>query len=75
MSESSSESTTFVCPLGKYRYNQMPFGLKIAPTTFQAAVEEVLTPVREVCKNYIDDVAVYQNEEATTFFPGLHVLL
>ncbi len=58
MSESSSELTTFVYPLGKYKYNRMPFGLKNAPAIFQAAVEEVLTPVREVCKNYIDDVVV-----------------
>ncbi len=61
MSESSSELTTFVCPLGKYRYNRMSFGLKNAPATFQAVVAEVLTPVREVCKNYIDDVVVYSS--------------
>ena len=59
MSESSCQLTTFVCPLGKYRCNRMPFGLKNATATFQAVVEELLTPVREVCKNNIHDVVVY----------------
>ena len=59
MSESSSELTTFVCLLGKYKYCRMPFGLKNAPAIFQSVVEEVLTPVNKVCKNYIDDVVVY----------------
>ena len=37
----------------------MSFGLKNAPAIFQSVVEEVLTPVNKVCKNYIDDVVVY----------------
>ncbi len=37
----------------------MPFGLKNAPAIFQAAVEAVLTPVNDVCCNYVDDVVVY----------------
>ncbi len=37
----------------------MPFGVKNAPAIFQSVVEEVLTPVNKVCKNYIDDVVVY----------------
>ncbi len=58
MSESSSELTTFVCLLGKYRYSRMPVGLKNSPAIFQAIVEEILTPVKSVCKNYIDNVVV-----------------
>ncbi len=34
----------------------MLFGLKNAPAIFQEVVEEVLSPVSGVCKNYIDDV-------------------
>ncbi len=55
----SSELTTFVCPLGKFKYVRMPFGLKNAPAVFQAAVEAVLEPVSSMCCNYIDDVVVY----------------
>ena len=57
MSERSSELTTFVCRT--YMYCKMPFGLKNAPAIFQSVVEEVLIPVNQVCKNYIDDVVVY----------------
>ncbi len=59
MDPESSELTTFVCPLGKYRYVRMPFGLKNAPAVFQAAVEAVLEPVSSKCCNYIDDVVVF----------------
>jgi len=59
MDEKSSELTTFVCPLGKYRYARMPFGLKNAPAIFQAAVESVLSPVKDISCNYIDDVVIF----------------
>ncbi len=59
MEPESSELTTFVCPLGKYRYVRMPFGLKNAPAVFQAAVESVLEPVKSMCCNYIDDVVIF----------------
>ncbi len=59
MEESSSDLTTFVCPFGKFRFKRMPFGLKYAPAIFQAAVEEVLKSVGNICKNYVDDVVVY----------------
>ncbi len=61
MDSASSELTTFVCPLGKFRFLRMPFGLKNAPAIFQAAIEEVLKPVNEICKNYVDDVVVFSN--------------
>ncbi len=35
MEESSSNMTTFVSPLGKYRFLRMTFGLKNAPAVFQ----------------------------------------
>ncbi len=62
MDPKSSELTTFVCPLGKYRYVRMPFGLKNVPAVFQAAVEHVLEPVKSVCCNYIDDVVIFSRD-------------
>ncbi len=38
MNEDSMEFTTFVCPVGKFFYKRMPFGLKNDPAVFQAAV-------------------------------------
>ena len=62
MSEDCMEMTTFVCPLGKYMFRRMPFGLKNAPAIFQAVVEKVLSPVKGVCHNYIDDVVVFSRD-------------
>ncbi len=59
MEECSSELTTFVCPFGKFRYLRMPFGLKNAPAIFQAVIENVLKPVSDCCRNYVDDVVIY----------------
>ncbi len=61
MDEDSSELTTFVCPFGKYRYLRMPFGLKNAPAIFQAVVENVLKPVSDCCRNYVDDIIIYSS--------------
>ncbi len=61
MEERSSDLTTFVCPLGKFKYVRMPFGLKNAPAVFQAAVEAVLVPVSDVSCNYIDDVVIFSS--------------
>ena len=61
MDESSSELTTFVSPLGKFRYKRMPFGLKNAPAVFQRVMEEFLEPVKKFCGVYIDDTIVYSD--------------
>ncbi len=62
MDKDSSELTTFGCSLGKFKFVRMPFGLKNAPAVFQAVVEEVLKPVKEISRNYIDDVVVFSKD-------------
>ncbi len=59
MEEGSKKYTTFSCPLGKFWFKRMPFGLKNAPAIFQSIIERVLRPVSDVSCNYIDDVVVY----------------
>ncbi len=60
--EDSMPFTSFVCPMGKFMYCRMPFGLKNAPAIFQSAVEEVLKPVSGMSRNYIDDVIVFSED-------------
>ncbi len=43
-------------------FKRMPFGLKNAPAIFQAILEDVLRPVRDVARNYIDDVIVFSSD-------------
>ncbi len=57
--------TAFVCPMGKFMFQRMPFGLKNVPAIFQSVVEEVLKPVSSVARNYIDDVIVFSNDWET----------
>ncbi len=61
MDKKSSNLTTFVFPLGKYKYVRMSFGLKNAPAIFQVAVETVLSPVNDISCNYVNNVVVYSD--------------
>ena len=61
MDNSSSDMTTFISPIGKLKFLQMPFGLKNAPAIFQRTIEQVLRPVRDSTCNYTDDVIILSN--------------
>ncbi len=62
MEKLSSEMTTFVCPMGKFKYTRMPFGLKNAPAVFQQAVEKVLRKHGKISVNYIDDILIFSDD-------------
>ena len=52
--------TTFTSYLGTFRYTRMPFGLRNAPTTFQCALDIILSGVRwQSCLIYLDDVILF----------------
>lgn len=52
--------TAFVCHMGQYEYNRVPFGLANAPAVFQRTMNQVLAPVIGKCAFvYIDDIIVY----------------
>ena len=60
ITEEDRGKTTFASNSGLYRFLRMPFGPKIAPATFQRAVDIILSHVKwETALVYIDDVIVY----------------
>lgn len=56
------ENTTFTCHAGCHQVCRIPFGLCIAPATFQRAVDILLAKFRwKTCLVYLDDIIVFSN--------------
>lgn len=53
--------TAFTTPWGLYEWLVMLFGLCNSPATFQAFVEDVLSPFREWLAGLLDDICVWGN--------------
>lgn len=57
--EKDKEKTAFICSLGLFEFNVMPFGLCNAPATFQRMMDEVLSGLKDVVgRDYIDDLII-----------------
>ena len=54
--------TAFICNGSLYQYARTPFGAKNSGGTFCRAVSEILKPVREFTKSYVDDMIVHSDE-------------
>jgi transposase InsO family protein len=52
------EVSAFTTPFGQFEFLTMPFGLKMAPMTFQRAMNGVLEGLEEHSSAYLDDLAV-----------------
>ena len=52
----SIEKTAFTTPFGLYEFLVMPFGLTNAPATFQAFIDDLLEPHRNITRGLIDDI-------------------
>ena len=61
MSEESKDLTTFVCPIGKFCFRHMPFGLKNAPAVFQLLMEKALVSCKDFSAVYIDDIIIFSS--------------
>ena len=60
---SDRDKTTFTTHRGTFRYKRMPFGLKNAPTTFQRALDILLSGVRwQICLVYLDEFIVFSKD-------------
>lgn len=57
LEEASKDFTTINTPLGLYRYNRLPFGIKTAPAIFQSIIDKILNGLPGVV-SYFDDILV-----------------
>lgn len=63
LDEESSYLTTFNSPFGRYRFNRMPYGLKMSQDIFQAKIDQTF----EGCPGVIgiaDDIVIYGKTES-----------
>ena len=64
--ESDCWLTAFVCEDGIIEFTHCPFGMKNSGTSFVRAVTQILSPVRDIAKAFVDDVAVYSDHWLTS---------
>lgn len=59
----SKEKTAFVCHMGLFEWNVLPFGLTNAPATFQRTLDLVLAGAKwQCCLVYLDDILVFSKD-------------
>ncbi|KAF8700885.1 hypothetical protein RHS03_06604, partial [Rhizoctonia solani] len=57
--------TAFCTNLGLFEYLVMPFGLKNAPATFQALIQDILCNLLDfICVVYLDDILIFSCSES-----------
>ena len=60
LADEDKDKTTFTTHMGTFRCLRMPFGLRNAPSSFQRALDIILSGVRwRFCLVYIDDIIVF----------------
>jgi len=59
ISKKDKFKTTFSVPPGNYEWNEMPFGLKHAPSNFQKVMDSIFKPYFDWLLVYIDDILFF----------------
>ncbi len=58
--EDDKHKTAFICELGMFELNRMPFGLTNVPSTFQRAMNNIFrTVLYKYVVVYLDDIIIY----------------
>jgi hypothetical protein len=61
LDKESQDLCTIFTPFGKYKYLRLPMGLKCSPDIAQAAMENVLSDIKDA-NIYINDGGVFSND-------------
>jgi hypothetical protein len=61
LDEESQDLCTLIMPFAKYKYFRLLMGLKCSPDIAQAALENVLSDIKDA-NVYIDDVGAFSND-------------
>lgn len=64
LNESSKDLTTFICPLGRFRFTRLPFGINASTELFVSKFSKILDGIEGVIY-HVDDVLIHaqtQNE-------------
>ncbi len=60
VAKQDKEKTTFICHLGTFQFNFMPFGLKNAPATMSRAMNDIFREQNgRTCLVYLDDLITF----------------
>jgi hypothetical protein len=59
MDEDSKRKTAFICDMGLFEFDEMPFGLCNAGATFQREMEKILSGFGEHITAYVDDILTF----------------
>jgi len=51
--------TAFVCDMGLFEFCRVPFGIKNNGDCFMRVITEILRPLSNVAKSFVDDIAVH----------------
>lgn len=63
LDDESSKLTTFMTPIGRFKFRRMPFGINMAPEQFQRKMCQMFGDIKGILI-YFDDLCIYgKNEE------------
>lgn len=63
LDDASSDLTTFMTPIGRFKFRRMPFGISMAPEQFQRKMFQMFGDIKGILI-YFDDLCVYAKTEA-----------